>query len=85
MPDLPALLCAIAANPDDGRCWRGLARWYSDNGQENEAVAVRVLWPTLRDNLACATLEATLGDMARNANLLAEVAREVERRAREEP
>jgi ABC-type arginine/histidine transport system permease subunit len=54
-----------------------------DNGKDDEAFAVRVLWLTLRDNLACASLAATLADVARNAKLLAKVAREMERRAGE--
>jgi hypothetical protein len=83
MADLPSLLTAISANPDDGVHWRALAQWYSDNGQEDEAIAIRVFWPTLRDNLAFASLETTLADAVRNSKVLAELAREVERRAHE--
>src|SRR5206468_10472908 len=69
----------------DGAPWQALAQWYADNGREDEALAVRVFWPTLRDNLTFASLEATLADAVRNSKMLAELAREVERRAREEP
>jgi uncharacterized protein (TIGR02996 family) len=81
MPDLPPLTAAIAQNPDDRGRWLALASWLADNRRDDEAVAVRTLWPVLRDNLAAASLESTLEDLARNARLLAGVAREVEWRA----
>ena len=83
MPDLSYMLNAIATNPDDGSRWQAVAQWYRDNGQENEALTVRVFWPMLRDNLAFTSLEATLADAVRNSKLLAGLAREVERRAQE--
>jgi ABC-type arginine/histidine transport system permease subunit len=42
---------------------------------------VGVLWPALRDNLACTSLAATLADVARNAKVLVAIARKVERPA----
>lgn len=80
-PELEGILSAIRDDPDEETRWLSLARWLSDNGRDDEAVAVRVLWPTLRDNLASATLGDTLADMARNAKVLAAIARKVERKA----
>lgn len=81
MSDLPAsLLQAIAADPDDGEHWHALADWLRDHGRDDEAVAVRVLWPTLRDNLSCASLEVTLADVGRNGKVLADRARELQGR-----
>jgi uncharacterized protein (TIGR02996 family) len=85
MPDLPALLDAISANPDDGDRWLNLAQWYRDNGRNDEALTVRVFWPTLRDNLAHASLEATLEDVVKHSKVLAGLAQEVEQRAHEAP
>ena len=66
MPDLPQLLAAIRDKPDDGPRWLALASWLWDNGRDNgrddEAAAVRVFWPTLRDNLANGV---SLGDTLR--------------------
>lgn len=81
--ELHAILDAIQGDPDDPDRWIALACWPSDNGKDDESNAVRVLWPTIRDNLACASLAATLADVARNAKLLAKVAREIERQADE--
>jgi uncharacterized protein (TIGR02996 family) len=83
MPDLPAILDAIRAKPDDGSRWLTLAAWLLGNGRDDEAVVIRAFWPTLRDNLSATTIEATLDDVARNAGLLSTVAREVGRRASE--
>jgi uncharacterized protein (TIGR02996 family) len=85
MDDLPTLTAAIAEDPDDRPRWLALAAWLRDNGRGDEAVVIRTFWPTLRDNLAATTMEATLADVARNAGLLSAVAREVERRKREGP
>lgn len=62
-----------------------MALWPWDHCKDDEATAVRVLWPTLRDNLACASLAATLADAARTAKVLAKMARKVERQADETP
>jgi hypothetical protein len=76
----PELLDTIRANPDDGPRWLALAGWYWDNGRDDEAVAVRVFWPALRDDLERVTLEATLADVARHAAILGKRAREIEGR-----
>jgi uncharacterized protein (TIGR02996 family) len=55
--DLPQFLAAIRERPDDGPRWLALARWLTDNGRDDEAAAVRVFWPTLRDNLAVGVAE----------------------------
>jgi len=85
MPDLPAVLDAIRAKPDDGPRWPALASWLWDNGRDDEAAAVRVFWPVLRDNLARASLESTLADVARHAKLLGQQAREAEARTPTDP
>jgi hypothetical protein len=74
-PDLPAILAAVAADPNDGPRWMALAVWLNDNGRDDEAAAVRVFWPTLRDNLATVTLDATLADLARHMSILGAAAR----------
>ena len=79
------LLRAIADDPDDGEHWHALADWLWVEGREDEAVAVRVLRPTLRGNLSCASLATTIADVARNAKVLAAIARKVGRQADETP
>ena len=73
------ILRAIAANPDVAEHWHELADWLSVLARDDEAVSVRVLWPTLRDNLAVASLEATLASVAKNSKMLAAIARKMPR------
>jgi hypothetical protein len=82
MPDLPTLLESIGENPDDEARWRALSLWLWDDGRDDEAAAVRVLWATLRDNLTTAggSPRETLADVARHANVLGQLAREIEAR-----
>lgn len=79
-PDLTGILDAIRVRPDDGDRWLNLASWLGDNGRYDEAVAVRVYWPTLRDNITeCGVpLGLTLRQMARHAAVLGRQAREFE-------
>jgi uncharacterized protein (TIGR02996 family) len=82
MPDLPAILDKIRERPDDEGRWLTLAGWLADNGRDGEAAAVRVFWPTLRDDvLVGGSLEATLRHMARHAGRLGRRARQIEGRA----
>src|SRR4051794_12302998 len=83
MPDLPAILDAIRERPDDGARWLALARWPLDNGREDEAAAVRVFWPTMRDHVVEAEVsaEASLAEVARNAKVLCRAARQIEGKA----
>jgi uncharacterized protein (TIGR02996 family) len=86
MPDLPQLLDAIRARPDAEAGWLTLASWLRDNGRDDEAAAVRVFWPTLRDDvLVGGTLEATLRQVARYAGRLGTRAREIEERTGDDP
>jgi hypothetical protein len=62
MPDLPTLLQSIGEDPDDEARWRALSSWLWDHGRDDEAAAVRVFWPTLRDDLTRVPLEGTLAD-----------------------
>jgi hypothetical protein len=56
-----------------------------DNGRDDEAAAVRVFWPTLRDNIdAGVSVEQTLRELARHAARLGRRAREIEGRAARE-
>ena len=84
--DLPAhLLRAIADNSNIAQHWHELADWLFLNARDDEAVAVRTLWPTLRENLAVASLEDTLADVAKNAGVLAAIARKMPRHDDETP
>jgi hypothetical protein len=76
MPDLPGALEALRADPADGSRWLALTPWLGDDA----AAAVRVFWPTLRDNVTKGgvSVDATLVDVARNARVLVDVARQVE-------
>jgi uncharacterized protein (TIGR02996 family) len=76
---------AINENPDDGDRWLALASWLWDNGRDNEALVVRVLWPTLRDNIADTSLEATPAEVRRSRKRLAKWARKIEGRADDTP
>jgi len=75
----------IRESPGDRAGWLALADWLAEQGRDDEAVAVRVLWRTLRDNLSCASLDDTLADVARNAGVLGAIAREKQRQADETP
>jgi uncharacterized protein (TIGR02996 family) len=87
MPDLPDLLAAIRDRPGDEAGWLALSAWLWDNGRDDEAVVVRVYWPTLRDNVTVCgvSLHGTLRKVARNAARLARRAREVEARCERPP
>jgi hypothetical protein len=84
-PDLAAILNAINENPDDGDRWLALAAWLWDNGRDHEELGVGVLWPTLRDNVADTSLNATLAEVKRSAKTLVKLARKIERRADDTP
>jgi len=78
MADPPtAVLDAIRAGPNYAERWRALADWLFIQARDDEASAVWVLWPTLRDNLAVVSLEDTLADVAKNAAVLAAIARKM--------
>jgi hypothetical protein len=82
MPDLPALIGAIREWPDDERRWLALSSWLWDNGRDDEAAAVRVFWPTLRDTVnAGESVDGALRRVARNAVKLGDRARRVEAQA----
>jgi hypothetical protein len=56
--------------------------WPPGNGRDDEAVAVGLYWPVLRDNLteAGVTLGDALADLARYAGILGRLARDIEER-----
>jgi hypothetical protein len=81
--DLPAPLLRAITN--EAEHWHALADWLFVHARDDEAVAVRGLWRTLRENLACASLETTLADVARNSAVLAEISRKAERPADDTP
>jgi uncharacterized protein (TIGR02996 family) len=80
--ELAPILDSIRERPDDGTRWLVLAGWLWDNGRDDEAAAVRVFWPTLRDNVieAGVSLDETLRQLARHAELLGRRTREVQER-----
>lgn len=80
--DLPAILSAIRETPDDGSAWLAVASGLWDNGRDDVAVAVRVFWPALRDNVTVlgVSLHATLRQMGHHAAKLGRRAREIEAR-----
>jgi hypothetical protein len=81
-----AILDSIRRNPDDAARWLALAGWLFDNGRDDEAVAVRVFYPVLVENLERgATVEDTLAIVRRNAGRLARRARLLDERAISQP
>jgi hypothetical protein len=85
MPDLSDILNAIRADPDDGPQWLALAACYGAHGRADEADAVRVLWPTLRDNARRGmSVDAALADVAQHAAIFGQLARQVEGQGRPE-
>jgi uncharacterized protein (TIGR02996 family) len=77
-PD-PTLLAAILADPDSEAAWLALAGWLRDNGRDDEAAAVRVFWPALRNSLGGGrTLDWTLEYVRANARRLGREARQFE-------
>jgi hypothetical protein len=85
MSDLPALWDALRENPADESRWLALFRHLWAEGRDDEAVAVRVFWPTLQDNFASgASPGMTLGDLATFAGRSGRRAREIEGRGARE-
>jgi uncharacterized protein (TIGR02996 family) len=84
-PKLITILGAIREDPDDGNRWLALAAWLWDNGRDDEAVVVRGLWPTLRDNVGDTSLKATLAEVRRSRKSLARWARKIDARADDTP
>jgi hypothetical protein len=84
MGDLPAILDSIRESPDDQSRWLALSRWLSDNGRDDESVAVRLFWPTLRDSVTVEgkTVDETFAEVTRHATLLGKLARQVEENRR---
>jgi hypothetical protein len=80
VPDLPSPVGAIHNLPDDEAGWLALAAHYRDNGRDDEAAAVRVFWPALRDGLRLRSLESVLDHVRRHADRLGRRAREFEER-----
>ena len=75
----PALLAAILADPDDEAAWLALAAWLRDEGRDDEAAAVRVFWPALRNSLGGGrTLDFALEYVRANARRLGREARRFE-------
>jgi len=87
MADLRTLLDSIRENPDDRTRWLALSWWLWANEREDEAVAVRVLWSVLRDQVTKGgkSLEDTLADLEQNAKVLGHVARKMEANTRSSP
>ena len=70
------------ATLNDTKGWLALAGWLADNGRDDEAATVHVLYSVLQENLERgATLEETLAIVRRNAGRLARRARRMEEEA----
>jgi uncharacterized protein (TIGR02996 family) len=78
MGEPSSVLAAIRSDPNDGAAWLVLSEWYAEQGRYDEADAVRVFWPMMRESLETATLDAVLGELASAAKLLGGIARHVE-------
>jgi uncharacterized protein (TIGR02996 family) len=78
MHDFPTLTGAIAQDPDDRARWLAMAAWFAAHGRDDEAIAVRVLWPTFRDSLAYLPLSAILRSLAESAAVFGSIARQLE-------
>jgi hypothetical protein len=87
MLDLPAVLAAIRDRPEDEARWLALSQWLWDEGRDDESVAVRLVWPTLRDSVTeeGKTVDETFAEVTRHATLLGKLARQVEERRQEPP
>ena len=80
--DTPVSRTAIRAEPTDGGRWQALAGWLRNTGREDEAAALRVFWPALRDSLlAGRTLDFALEYVRKNAVRLGQRARDFEQRS----
>jgi hypothetical protein len=79
-PDVAVILNAIRERPDDYHRRPALASWLWDNDRDDEAVAIRVIWPDLRDNVLVEgnSVYATLRYVARHARVLGQKARQLE-------
>jgi hypothetical protein len=75
-PYLCGLKRHIEARRNDATTWRALAAWLLDNGRDDEATAVRLSWPTLRDNVVRSGM--SLDQVALHAKVLGRWAREAE-------
>jgi hypothetical protein len=79
MNDYQTILNSIRRKLDDAARWLALAVWLFDNGRDDEAAVVRVLFRVLQENLdRGATLEETLAIVQRNSGRLARLARLLE-------
>jgi hypothetical protein len=82
-PDLAVLLAVLRNRPEDGHRWLALASWLWDQDRDDEAAAIQVFWPALRDNVLVSgvPLHATLRQVDRHAAWLGRRVREIEERA----
>jgi uncharacterized protein (TIGR02996 family) len=78
--DLPAILDRLRAAPDEAAHWLAWADWLRDNGRDDEAAAVRMFHPAIRDSLAMGMgLAEAMELVARHAVKLARLAGSIER------
>ena len=80
VPDLPGLVAAIRARPDDEAGWLALAAHFRDNRRDDPAAAVRVFWPALRNRLGGRALESVLADVQEHSKVIGTTVREIEAR-----
>jgi hypothetical protein len=73
-------LVAIQENPDDGSHWLAMPVWYLDAGRTDEAHAIRIVWPVLRDCLDTVPLEESLKQVETGAVMFGNIAKHIEAR-----
>ena len=77
--ELEAILNRIRANSGCEAHWLDLAGWFCDNGRDDEAAAMRIYWPVLRDSISPrVTLDETIAFVVRHAGQIGRTARDVE-------
>jgi hypothetical protein len=80
-PELSNLLDAIRTRPNDRFRWLALAAWFWGNSRDDEVAAIRVYWSTLAGYVTAGnSLHMALREVARNATLLGQWARDAEDR-----
>jgi len=67
----PQLVRRIVADPDDESAWLAYSADLADNGNEADALIVRMFWPALRDSLlTLRSFDSMMADVRRNRTLL---------------
>ena len=77
--ELARILESVNQNSDDQSAWLSLAEWLRDNGNDDEASAVRVFWSAIADSIAMGMMiEQALKLVRKNARNLGRKARDID-------